>query len=39
LARELWRERGVDPYDFALDGYIEQLARATAELEDVGAAV
>ena len=39
LARELWRERGVDAYDVALDGYSEQLARVTAELAALDAAV
>jgi len=39
LARELWRERGVDAYDVGLDGYSEQLARVTAELAALDAAV
>jgi DNA-binding SARP family transcriptional activator len=39
LARELWRERGVDAYDVGLDGYSEQLARVTAELSALDAAV
>ena len=39
LARELWRERGVDAYDIGLDGYSEQLARVTAELAALDAAV
>jgi DNA-binding SARP family transcriptional activator len=39
LARELWRERGVEAYDVALDGYSEQLARVTAELSALDAAV
>jgi DNA-binding SARP family transcriptional activator len=39
LARELWRERGVDAYDIALDGYSEQLTRVTAELAALDAAV
>jgi hypothetical protein len=39
LARELWRDRGVEAYDVALDGYSEQLARVTAELAALDAAV
>ena len=39
LARELWRERGVEAYDVGLDGYSEQLARVTAELAALDAAV
>jgi DNA-binding SARP family transcriptional activator len=39
LARELWRERGVEAYDVGLDGYSEQLARVTAELAELDAAV
>src|SRR5829696_549534 len=39
LARELWRERGVDAYDIGLDGYTEHLARVTAELAALDAAV
>ena len=39
LARELWRERGVDAYDVGIDGYSEQLARITAELAALDAAV
>jgi SIR2-like domain len=39
LARELWRERGVEAYDVGLDGYSEQLARVTAELAGLDAAV
>jgi len=39
LARELWRERGVDAYDVTLDGYSEHLARVTAELAALDAAV
>jgi hypothetical protein len=39
LARELWRERGVDAYDVGIDGYSEQLARVTAELAALDAAV
>jgi len=39
LARELWRERGVEAYDVGLDGYSEQLARVTAELLALDAAV
>lgn len=39
LARELWRERGVDAYDIGLEGYSEQLARVTAELSELDAAV
>jgi len=39
LARELWRERGVDAYDVGLDGYTEQLARVTAELAALDEAV
>ena len=39
LARELWHERGVDAYDVGLDGYSEQLARVTAELAGMDAAV
>ena len=39
LARELWRERGVDAYDVALDGYSDHLARVTAELAALDSAV
>ena len=39
LARELWRERGVEAYDAGLEGYSEQLARVTAELAALDAAV
>ena len=39
LARELWHERGVDAYDVGLEGYSEQLARVTAELAELDAAV
>ena len=39
LARELWRERGVEAYDVGLEGYSEALARATAELAALDAAV
>jgi DNA-binding SARP family transcriptional activator len=39
LARELWQERGVEAYDVGLDGYSEQLARVTAELAALDAAV
>jgi DNA-binding SARP family transcriptional activator len=39
LARELWRDRGVEAYDVGLDGYSEQLARVTAELAELDAAV
>ena len=39
LARELWRERGVEAYDVGLEGYSEQLARVTAELAALDAAV
>jgi len=39
LARELWRERGVDAYDVGLDGYSEELTRVTAELAALDAAV
>ena len=39
LARELWHERGVEAYDVGLDGYSEQLARVTAELAALDAAV
>ena len=39
LARELWHERGVDAYDVGLDGYSEELARVTAELAALDAAV
>jgi hypothetical protein len=39
LARELWRERGVEAYDVGLDGYSEQLARVTDELAALDAAV
>ena len=39
LARELWRERGVEAYDAALEGYSEQLARVTADLAALDAAV
>ena len=39
LARELWRERGVEAYDVGLDGYSEQLARVTNELAALDAAV
>ena len=37
LARELWRERGVDAYDVALDGLLRaSWARVTAELAALG---
>jgi DNA-binding SARP family transcriptional activator len=39
LARELWRERGVEAYDAELEGYSEQLARVTGELAALDAAV
>jgi DNA-binding SARP family transcriptional activator len=39
LARELWRERGVEAYDVGLETYSEQLARVTAELAELDAAV
>ena len=39
LARELWQERGVEAYDVGLDGYSAQLARVTAELAALDAAV
>jgi hypothetical protein len=39
LARELWRERGVEAYDVALNGYSQQLTRVTAELAKLDAAV
>ncbi len=39
LARELWRERGVEAYEVGLEGYSEQLARVTAELAAEDAAV
>jgi len=39
LARELWRERGVEAYDVGLEGYSEALARVTAGLAALDAAV
>jgi DNA-binding SARP family transcriptional activator len=39
LARELWRERGVEAYDVGLEGYAEQLTRVTSELATLDAAV
>jgi hypothetical protein len=39
VARELWRERGVEAYDISLDGYSEELARVTAQLAALDAAV
>ena len=36
LARELWRERGVEAYDAALEGYSEQLARVTGGARSAG---
>ena len=38
VARELWRERGVELYDRELDAYAEELERRTAELALAGAA-
>lgn len=39
LARELWRERGVEAYDVALEGYFEELSSMTAQLAHLDAAV
>lgn len=39
LARELWRERGVEAYDVALEAYSEELSRMTAQLAQLDAAV
>jgi DNA-binding SARP family transcriptional activator len=39
VARELWQERGVEAYDVGIDSYSEQLARVTAELGELDAAV
>ncbi len=38
VARELWRDRGVELYEHELNAYAEELARRTAELALVGAA-
>ena len=37
LARELWRDRGVEAYDVGLESYAEQLARVTADVAAVDA--
>jgi DNA-binding SARP family transcriptional activator len=34
IARELWRERGVEVYEIALDTYAEELTRLTAALAE-----
>jgi hypothetical protein len=34
VATELWRERGAEVYDIALDLYAEELTRLTAALEE-----
>jgi SIR2-like domain len=38
VARELWRERGVELYEHDMDAYAEELERRTAELTLAGAA-
>ncbi len=39
VARELWRERGVEFYDVEFSEYSEQLTRLSAELAALDAAL